>query len=356
MTPRPFIRVFRRTLAVALGLWASARLPAETGESEPPRSEITDDTVQPAVAEAPIETTTPDALDAALAALRARGFAAERERLARPLIEAAVRAFDPMGTVIIEGETPDAPKIETSESDAAGVELEELPRKLWRVRATAIEKGTGEHLLKKLEEAGNAGAVGIVLDLRAASGNSVAEAARIAERFAAPGAPLFEYRDPAGRVLESFSAASDPRNRIPLPPTVVLIGSETRGAAEVLAAALEHARGVITAGRPAAGDPLLRETISAGNGLFLHLATRRLVIPNGETYDAFHRLAPRWPLPANSPPLPPEKDDNGDTLDRRKTLAEEAEHRALRDRVRGDGDLRAAADLLLGLSAIKKVK
>jgi len=58
-------------------------------------------------------------------------------------------------------------------------------------------------------------------------------------------------------------------------------------------------------------------------------------------------------LPATFPPDPQASETTANGLDRRKTLPQEADDRALRERVRSDPALRYAVDLLLALAALE---
>jgi C-terminal processing protease CtpA/Prc len=192
------------------------------------------------------------------------------------------------------------------------------------------------------------------LDLRWAGGDSLADLAHVASRYAATGELLCEVQSLGGRTIEQLSALPGARGADQnSPPTVVLVGPETRGAAEVLVALLDRRRGVMTIGRDTAHDLPIRETLVLPDGWSARVATRRIVFPEGGALDARHRFTPRLKLPAQLPPDPEEPEANGDWLDRRKTLPQEEEDRQLRARLRGDPELRSAVDLLLALAALR---
>ncbi len=292
-------------------------------------------------------------LDAALAALRAHGLPADPETLARPLIEAAVRALDP-GARVIDAKTAAAESPRTpSAADPPPIDSESLPRRLRIVRLSQVTDAVSDAAVRELEAAVRDGIAGIALDLRQAEGDSLDAAARIAARFARPGATLFVVRDARGEAIRSFAAppAAPGARPLPLPPTIVLVGPETRGAAEVLAAALDRQAGAMSIGRATAGDPLIREIVPVNEAWAVRIATRRLEFPDGGALDAARPFAPRLILPAKASADPVESDPNGRLTDRRKTLPQEAEDRALQERVRGDPELRSATDLLLALIA-----
>lgn len=372
---RLLVALFALSIAPCAGLYAEEtstavpppeerkiESPAATSEATPASADETPVSAPesaPAAGETPpatAETAAPppsSPLDEAVRALRERGLPAEPSRLARPLIEAAVRALDP-GAQVFEGAEPAPSEAahEASASEPPPVESESLPRRLRIIRLHQLRDSTADSAVREINNAIRDDVAGLVLDLRRADGDSWAAAARVAACFAPPGADLFSVRDARGELVRVFAAppASGERHRAP-PSTVVLVGPETRGAAEVLAAVLDRQPGVMSAGRAAAGEPLIRELVPLGGGLAARIATRRIEFPDGVVLDGRHCYAPRLILPANVPPDPVERDPNEQLTDRRKTLPQEAEDRALRDRVRGDGDLRAATDLLLALIA-----
>lgn len=326
--------------------------PAE-GSAEAPSSVPVGVETPPAAAETAAPSP-PNPLDEAFSALRERGLPADPATLARPLIEAALRALDPGARLLEDAEAApsEAPR-EPSASDPPPVESESLPRRLRIVRLRQLRDATADSAVREIDHAIRDDVAGLVLDLRRADGDSLAAAARVAARFAPPGADLFTVRDARGELVRVFAAppAAPGERRRPPPPTIVLVGPETRGAAEALAAALDRQPGAMSAGRATAGEPLIRELVPLGGGLTARIATRRIEFADGAALDGSRRFSPRLALPTNAPPDPVERDPNGQLTDRRKTLPQEAEDRALRERVRGDGDLRAATDLLLGLIA-----
>lgn len=346
-----------RTAALAAGLTLFAGAPAAAEENamlEPVEPAPADGAPEPAPAVPPPATP----LDAALAALRAQGLPADPAALARPLIEAAVRALDPGGRVMdakaaASSEPPHTP----SEADPPPVEVESLPRRLRILRIGRITDAAGDDVVRELEAAVRDSIQGIALDLRRANGDSLAAVARITARFARPGADLFVVRDGRGDVIRVFAAppAAPSARPLPLPAAVVLVGPETRGAAEVLAAALDRQPGVLSVGRASASDPLIREIVALTDDLAARIAVRRIEFPDGGALDAERSYSPRLSLPEKAPADPGEPNPNGRLTDRRKTLPQEAEDRALRDRVRGDPDLRSVTDLLLALIATRPV-
>lgn len=328
----------------------AAPAPPAEAPAEAPESVAGGETAPAAETAAPPP---PHPLDEALRALRERGLPADPVTLARPMIEAALRTLDPGARLLdgAESATSETAR-EPSAPEPLPVESESLPRRLRIVRLQRLQDSTADAAVREINRVIRDDAAGLVLDLRRADGDSLAAAARVAARFAPPGADLFSVRDASGELVRAFAAppAAGERLRRP-PPTIVLVGPGTRGAAEVLAAVLDCWPGVMSAGRPTAGEPLIRELVPLGGGLTARIATRRLEFADGRVLDGTQGYAPRLALPANAPPDPVELDPNGQMRDRRKTLPQEAEDRALRDRVRGDGDLRAAKDLLLALIA-----
>lgn len=206
----------------------------------------------------------------------------------------------------------------------------------------------GRSIVATLRGWSETGRFGFILDLRGASGDDLTAVEAIASLFARSGAQLCTFRDRQDQDVSSHKARSgDPLQT----PVVVLVDEATAGAAEVLAAVLsDSVRGALLIGAPTAGDPLIRDVVELPGGYRVYLATRQLVTAEGTVYDGHAGLDPdvRASLSASASDFyEPES-----VMDRRATLAQEIEDRALRDRWRGDPALRQAVDVLLGLKAL----
>lgn len=210
------------------------------------------------------------------------------------------------------------------------------------------EPDAGRTVVSTLRGWSETGRFGFILDLRGATGNDLAAVQAIGSLFAPAGSLLFSFRDRQDQDVSTFKALSgDPLKT----PVVVLVDEATSGAAEVLAAVLaDSVRGALVIGEATAGDPLIRDVVSLPNQRNIYLATRRLVTADGAVYDGHAGLSPDVVAPriaADADYYEPEA-----MPDRRATLPQEGEDRAMRDRWRGDPALRQAVDLLLGLKAL----
>jgi hypothetical protein len=121
---------------------------------------------------------------------------------------------------------------------------------------------------------------GFILDLRFADGSDWAAAAAVASRFFAEERDLFLLKS-AANGSETFRAQPPPgalRGRLATAPLMLLVNSETRGAAEALVGALRaQDRGVVV-GSLTAGAPAAVQDIPLRGGQILRVATRKIVL------------------------------------------------------------------------------
>ncbi len=134
-------------------------------------------------------------------------------------------------------------------------------------------------------------------------------------------------------------------------PVMILIGPETRGAAEVFAAAATRCRQVLLIGASSRGDMLVRDAVPLSTGDRLYVASRTLVV--GETeYLGDKGVEPDIAVSAHEY-VTWSAGDRAGVLRQRQTAAGEEENRLLRQRVGDDAVLQRAVDLLLGLEALR---
>lgn len=115
--------------------------------------------------------------------------------------------------------------------------------------------------------------VGMTLDLRFADGNDYAAAVATADLFVTRKMPLLRW----GKQMEESQPAGDP---IP-GPLMVLVNSQTTGAAEALAAALREADAGLIIGNPTAGLAMTTMDFPLKNGEQLRIATSPVKLGNG---------------------------------------------------------------------------
>lgn len=232
----------------------------------------------------------------------------------------------------------------------AALDLEEsISKDIYYIRLNGIYAGTGPMVSSLLRAADVRKDAGAVLDLRGASGSDLTSVEELAGLFSPSGATLYSFRDRQDKVITEMGATNKSSLGLPF---VVLVDESTSGAAEVLAAVLSGStRGTIVVGTPTSGDPLIREAIALPAGDFLYVATKKLVVFDGTTYEGRSGIKPDIIVKTTSAPVA-EYEPAADALDRRSTLDEERTDRQLRERVRGDEALRRGADLLIGLKAL----
>lgn len=226
---------------------------------------------------------------------------------------------------------------------------EKWPRDLAYLKLNGLyAPDAGRSVVATLRGWSETGRYGFILDLRGATGDDLAAVEAIGSLFARAGSLLFTFRDRQDQDVSIHKALTgDPLQT----PVVVLVDEATAGAAEVLAAVMaDSVQGALLIGSSTAGDPLIRDVVELPQGRRMYLATRRLVTADGQVYDGHQGVAPDVTAPriaAAADFYEPEA-----LPDRRATLPQELEDRALRDRWRGDPALRQAVDLLLGLKAL----
>jgi carboxyl-terminal processing protease len=196
---------------------------------------------------------------------------------------------------------------------------------------------------------------GLILDLRDAGGGDVEAVLAAAALFCGPDKVLAQWKG-----LDD-SGASDLRSAPWVGPGIevpalILINARTRGASELLAALISRCgRGVLLVGEPAAGDPLLRESIPLDDGPVLRVATRKLVFTQGPALDARTTLTPDVRVADADLAEPPAVDDRPLLAQNHLRSADTAAHSAgvfLQSRIRHDAVLKRAVDIMLGLRAL----
>jgi carboxyl-terminal processing protease len=226
--------------------------------------------------------------------------------------------------------------------------VEDLPSSLSYIKVNGLFRDTGRAIVSLLRGWAETGRSGVVLDLRAASGDDLASVTEIGSLFAKGGSLLFTLRDMSDQDLSvQKSGEGEP---IAL-PVMALVDGSTAGAAEVLAAVLnDSVRGAMLIGQTTAGDPMIRDAVELPSKDLLYVATKRLVMANGKVHAGREGVKPDvavGPDAEGSPEYEPEL-----AADRRVLLDKELTDKALRERVRGDAALRRAVDILLGLKAL----
>jgi len=191
--------------------------------------------------------------------------------------------------------------------------------------------------------------IGVVVDLRAAAGDSVAAVLETADLIMPPTSNLFAYVSLSGGNEESYALRGEERAEVPL---VVLQDRETVAAAELFAALCRVGGAkVVLVGEESRGDPVLREFTRVGPASHLYLLERRLETADGVVYDGMSGVVPDIVVAAESASLWSEGMGQ-ERYYRRKAAEGEEVNRALAERVGTDPFLRRAVDILIGLKAL----
>jgi C-terminal processing protease CtpA/Prc len=164
------------------------------------------------------------------------------------------------------------------------------------VRVGPVEDGADLKLTELMESLAAQGARGVILDLRWCPGGYVTPGTKIAGMFLPAHALIarMRYRNP-GEVLTPPDVPNPyfeggPFRTVPL---VVLVGSETTGGGELIAAALQDAGRAAVMGQRTVGRATIQNVIDSGvAGLQFKVTTGTSLRPNGK---------PRQKLPTSRP-------------------------------------------------------
>ncbi|WP_161489993.1 S41 family peptidase [Acidihalobacter prosperus] len=171
------------------------------------------------------------------------------------------------------------------------------------VRISSFSNGTAEQLAKALAAAREAGARGIILDLRNDPGGLLTEAIDVASQFVVKGNVMLE-RNVHGRVRPVPVSADVPKTALPV---VVLVNGGTASAAEIVAGALKDDRRAPLIGEKTFGTGTVLQQFMLPDGAALLLAVEEWLTPNGHSF--WHKgLEPteKVALPANATMLRPD--------------------------------------------------
>jgi len=120
--------------------------------------------------------------------------------------------------------------------------------------------------------------IGLVLDLRFASGDDYAAAAAVADLFVTSEKPLLDWGNGMVKSVEKTDALNF--------PVAVLLNAETTGAAEALAAVLRQAGVALIFGGTTRGAAMTTRDFPLKNGQQLRIAISPVKLGNGEALTA----------------------------------------------------------------------
>jgi carboxyl-terminal processing protease len=171
----------------------------------------------------------------------------------------------------------------------------------------------GEQLAAALTAARDAGATGIIFDMRNNAGGLRDEAIAVASQFIPEGQIVLVEHDAQGRETK---VPAKPGGVAVTGPLVVLVNEGSASSAEIVAGAIQdHGRGpLIGATTVGTGTVLSNFRLSDGSALFL--GTKQWLTPNGN--EIWHKgISPDIPvaMPPATPPLTPQQERNVGSFD-----------------------------------------
>ena len=192
---------------------------------------------------------------------------------------------------------------------------------------------------------------GIVIDLRGSGGSSAAAVNRLAGHFVPEGTVLYQLVDGRGTVIETHRALRTEATLDDLPPAVLLVDGETRGAAEILAAVLDSRPTIMTCGTASAGDGAIREALPISTNRMLYIATR-WARPAGQMLLKHHPLNPGITVSDTNNYVRLFTDIPADALDEKRSYARRNAFQTLATFTHEDAVLSRAADALLAFDIL----
>ena len=145
------------------------------------------------------------------------------------------------------------------------------------IRLESFSTGATKDTVAAIKAARAAGAVGIVLDLRANPGGYVNEAVDVASQFLASGV-VYISEDRSGTPVPHEVAGGGIATDIPL---VVLVDGETASAAEIVTGALQDAGRAKVVGETTYGTGTVVGTFPLSDGSAVTIGTERWLTPKG---------------------------------------------------------------------------
>lgn len=190
--------------------------------------------------------------------------------------------------------------------DVKNVRWESLAgSKAAHLRVAGFSQGVAKEVRKVLEEIGNQGLTGIILDLRDNPGGVLDEAVGTASEFLSSGSVVLK-RDAAGSVEAIPVQPGGLATRIPL---VVLINGGTASGSEIIAGALRDAHRAKLVGEKTFGTGTVLQKFGLSDGSALLLAVAEWITPAGNVI--WHKgIEPDVgvSLPPGASPLYPDKE------------------------------------------------
>ena len=158
--------------------------------------------------------------------------------------------------------------------------------KIGYIRLGAVESGLDTKVGEMLADLDRKGCRALILDLRWCPGGYVDPGVRIAGLFLPNNAPIaqMKYRNPQWAGSETEYRNTFGPARPPTYPLVVLVGNETTGGGELIAAALRDNNRCVLMGQRTVGRASIQHVVDAGfGGLNFKVTTGESFRPNGKS-------------------------------------------------------------------------
>ncbi len=174
---------------------------------------------------------------------------------------------------------PIAVTLERTKLDVKSVQWVMLPDQIADIRISQFARGTSDELTAAIRDAQQAGAKGIVLDLRSDPGGLLTEATGTASQFLKPGEPIFISQVRNGDRTTHRAESGDIRTELPV---VVLVDHGTASAAEIVSGALQHNQRAKVVGQPTFGTGTVLQQYPLSDGSAILLGTELWLTPGGQ--------------------------------------------------------------------------
>jgi carboxyl-terminal processing protease len=194
--------------------------------------------------------------------------------------EAVARIKGPEGTEVVVGidrdGVPQSFTIARATIDIPNVRASMTEGNLGYVRLLGFSRGAGEQVRSEVERLTEAGAEGVVLDMRDNGGGLFTEAIEVASVFIEDG-PIVTYRDSSDPDF-TYRAKGNAFQDIPL---VVLVNEGTASASEIVAGALQDSDRGVVVGTTTFGKGSVQEVVPLMDASALKLTTAAYLTPKG---------------------------------------------------------------------------
>lgn len=168
-------------------------------------------------------------------------------------------------------------KVKRAVINTPTVFTEMLPNHVGYMNITEFGYHTGHQVVDAYKQLVQAGAKGILLDLRGNPGGDVQQCQIASGAFVPPG-PLVTL-DYKNRAYDQTLDSPGPGTKLPV---VVLVNGNTASAAEILSAAIQQRHVGILVGTKTYGKGIVQELMQLPGGAYLKLTVAKYLTPNGD--------------------------------------------------------------------------